>query len=112
MLAQRRKSMGKANTIDAGTFPQVLSPGRNPLYFSILKIVPTFRGTWFSDQSSDHGHEVMKQEIRFFLLSSCRGDCFSVSPINPLTACAEYIRVFLFFLAHKVPPFKHVRDKM
>ena len=31
---------------------------------------------------------------------------------NPLTAGAAYIRVFIFLLAHYVPPFKHVKDKM
>ena len=32
--------------------------------------------------------------------------------INPLTAGVAYIRVFIFLLAHSVPPFKHVKDKM
>ena len=31
--------------------------------------------------------------------------------INPLTAGAAYILIFIF-LAHQVPPFKHVKDKM
>ena len=31
---------------------------------------------------------------------------------NPLTAGAAYIRVFIFLLAHQVPPFKHVKDKI
>ena len=35
-----------------------------------------------------------------------------LSNINPLTAGAAYIRVFIFLLAHQAPPFKHVKDKM
>ena len=31
---------------------------------------------------------------------------------NPLTAGAAYIRVFTFLLAHYVPSFEHVKDKM
>ena len=31
---------------------------------------------------------------------------------NPLTAGAAYIRVFIFLLAHQVPHFKYVKDKM
>ena len=31
--------------------------------------------------------------------------------INPLTAGPDYIRFFIFVLAHQVPPFKHVKDK-
>ena len=31
---------------------------------------------------------------------------------NSLTAGAAYIRVLFFLLAHQVPPFKHVKDKM
>ena len=30
---------------------------------------------------------------------------------NPLTAGPDYIRFFIFLFAHKVPPFKHVKDK-
>ena len=32
--------------------------------------------------------------------------------VNPLTAGAAYIRVFIFLFAHSVPPFKHGKDKM
>ena len=32
--------------------------------------------------------------------------------LNPLTAGAAYISGFHFLLAHFVPPFKHVKDKM
>ena len=31
---------------------------------------------------------------------------------NPLSAGAAYIRVLVFLLAHEVPPFEHVKDKM
>ena len=31
---------------------------------------------------------------------------------NPLTAGAAYIRVLIFLLAHKVPHFKYVKDKI
>ena len=37
---------------------------------------------------------------------------FSFEGFIPLTAGAAYIRVFIFLLGHKVPPFKHVKDKM
>ena len=42
------------------------------------------------------------------LLKKCR----RWTNINPLTAGVAYIRVFIFLLAHQVPPFKHVKDKM
>ena len=33
--------------------------------------------------------------------------------VNTLSAGAAYLRVFYYFLlAHYVPPFKHVKDKM
>ena len=32
--------------------------------------------------------------------------------INPLTAGAAYFRVFIFLLAHLLPPLKHVKDKI
>ena len=32
--------------------------------------------------------------------------------LNPLTAVDAYIRIFMFLLAHYVPPFEHVKDKM
>ena len=31
---------------------------------------------------------------------------------NPLTAGAAYIRFLHFLLAHYIPPFKHVKDKI
>ena len=36
----------------------------------------------------------------------------NIQRFNPLTAGAAYIRVFIFLLAHYVPPFEHVKDKM
>ena len=49
--------------------------------------------------------------VQMMLLHSLCERCTMNNTFDPLTAGAAYIRVFIFILAHYVPPFERVKDK-